>query len=134
MGVNGVGNPVDIAVSGLRAQSLRLNVISANIANINSRTESGQPYRRSEVVLATDGEGIGEVNIVQVAVDMATEFKSVYQPGHPDADDSGYVLMSNVDLPTEMTQLLMASRAYQANAAVLKRYTEMMDITTELLR
>ena len=66
--------------------------------------------------------------------DLKTDFKSVYEPGHPDANDEGYVLMPNVDLPMEMVSIVAASRAYQANAAVLKRYQEMVDVATELLR
>jgi flagellar basal-body rod protein FlgC len=135
MPIEGVHNPVDIAVSGLRAQSARMSVITANIANSNtSRAGNGQPYRRKEVVLATSPDDLSGVSIVQVTEDLLSEFKSVYQPGHPDADSAGYVRMPNVDLPSEMIQLISASRAYQANAAVLKRYQELGESTLELLR
>jgi len=65
---------------------------------------------------------------------MKTAFKRVLEPGHPEADADGYVAMPNVELPMEMMHMAAASRAYQANAAVLKRYQEMIDITLELLR
>ena len=135
MGVGKTPTSVDIAVSGLRAESLRMNIIARNIANANtSRTESGQPYRRQHVVLSTEREGMGVVSVEEVATDMLNPFKRVYQPGHPDADKDGYVLMPNVDLPVEMMHMMAASRAYQANAAVLKRYQEMVNVTLELLR
>ncbi len=135
MGVGKTPTSVDIAVSGLRAEALRMNVIARNIANANtSRTESGQPYRRQQVVLSTEQEGMVGVSVEEVAADMLTPFKRVYQPGHPDADKGGYVLMPNVNLPVEMMHMMAASRAYQANAAVLKRYQEMVNVTLELLR
>ena len=135
MGVGKTPTSVDIAVSGLRAESLRMNVIARNIANANtSRTESGQPYRRQQVVLSTEQEAMAGVSVEEVATDMLNPFKRVYQPGHPDADKDGYVLMPNVDLPVEMMHMMAASRAYQANAAVLKRYQEMVNVTLELLR
>lgn len=134
MSVNGASNPIDIAVSGLRAESTRMNVIANNIANSGtSRTSSGGPYRRMEVVLSTDGP-LGGVQVQQIAPDMLTPLKRVFMQGHQDADKDGYVLMPNVELPTEMMRLVAASRAYQANAAVLKRYQEMIEVTIELLR
>jgi len=135
MGVNGIPSSVDIAVSGLKAEALRMNVIAGNIANANtSRTETGEPYRRREVILSAGQEGMGGVEVQQVASDMISQFKRVYQPGHPDADKDGFVLMPNVDLPVEMINLVTASRAYQANAAVLKRYQESVETALELLR
>ena len=133
MSVSGIGSPVDLAVSGLRAQALRMRVISGNIAHVNTtRTHSGGPYRRKEVAFSTDETG--RVRIDGVMDDMTAQFKHLFQPGHRDADAEGYVHMPNVDLPVEMMQMVMASRAYQANAAILKRYQESVDVTLELLR
>lgn len=135
MGVNGVPNTIDIAISGLRAEKTRMDVIARNIANSRTtRTPSGQPYRRQEVVLSTDYKGLGGVRFDKVVSDMKTSFKAVYQPGHPDADENGYVLMPNVDLPIEMINLVASSRAYQANAAVMKRYQEITAVALELLK
>lgn len=135
MSVSKAAGPVDIAVSGLRAESLRMKVIAGNIANANtSRTESGRPYRRQQVVLSTSPKALDGVRVDSVVPDMASPFKEVYMPGHPQANSSGMVLMPNVDLPEEMLNLVVASRAYQANAAVLKRYQDMVDVTLELLR
>ena len=134
MSVSGIFSPVDSAVSGMRAQSARVRVISANIANaFTSRTPSGGPYRRQSVVLSTLPDELAGVRILRVVPDM-TDFKRVLDPGHPDADENGYVLMPNVEIPTEIMHLVAASRAYQANAAVLKRYQEMINMTVELLR
>lgn len=134
MGVDRVSPMVDIAVSGLRAQSLRLNLISANIANAETtHTATGRPYRRQDVVLATTPENLGGVTVISIAQDQSA-FQSVLIPGHPDADEQGYVEMPNVQLPTEMMNLVFASRAYEANVAVLKRYQDMVETTIELLR
>lgn len=137
MGVNGVqrANPIDIAVSGLRAQSLRMNVISGNIANsATTRSEDGQPYRRQDVVLTTNPDGLGGVDTMDVVDDANAVGKKSFDPGNPNADSTGWVQNSGVELPMEMMNLVTASRAYQANAAVLKRYQELSDVTLELLR
>ena len=135
MSVQGVSNSVDVAVSALQAQNLRMKVIAANIANVNTtRTAAGEPYRKQEVVLSADPNALGGVRIDGVRADMVTELRRLYQPGHPDADADGYVSLPNVELPVEMMQMMMASRAYQANAATMKRYQDMVDVTLELLR
>ena len=135
MGVTRIANPIDIAVSAMQAQNLRMNVIAGNIANVNTtRTDTGEPYRKKEVVLSTDSGTISGVRVGGVQSDLATELKRLYQPGHPDADSNGYVRMPNVDLPVEMMQMVMASRAYQANTATMKRYQDSVDVTLELLR
>ena len=133
MGINGVPSAIDIAVSGLRAEKTRMAVIARNIANSRTtRTPSGQPYRRQEVILSVGDDG--RVKFDRVALDMKTDFKPVYQPGHPHANENGYVLMPNVDLPIEMINLVASSRAYQANAAVMKRHQEIVDAAIELLK
>jgi len=135
MTIHNVGSMIDIAVSGLRAQSLRMNVLASNIANANtSRTASGEPYRRQTVIMSSQPGDIEGVTTADVVADMSTDFKRLYEPGNPDADSKGYVMMPNVDLPVEMMNMVTASRAYQANAAILKRYQEMVNLTIELLR
>ncbi len=134
MGIDRIAPMVDIAASGLRAQSLRLNLIAGNIANAETtRTAAGDPYRRKAVVLRTDGEGLGGVTVLNIERDMSA-FHQVLMPGHPDADEDGFVLMPNVDLPVEMMHLTTATRAYEANLAVLKRYQDLVETTVELLR
>ena len=134
MSIDQVAPMVDIAVSGLRAQSLRLNLIAGNMANANTtRTPAGEPFRRRDVILQTTPGQLGGVTILNIARDMS-DFRSVLMQGHPDADANGYVRMPNVQLPVEMMNLVAASRAYQANVAVLKRYQDMVEATVELLR
>jgi flagellar basal-body rod protein FlgC len=134
MNVDRVAPMVDIAVSGLRAQSLRLNLISANIANAETtRTAAGEPYRRQDVVLSTTPDSLGGVMVLNIEKDRR-DFRSVLIPGHPEADEDGNVRLPNVDLPAEMMNMVVATRAYQANAAVLKRYQDMVEVTIELLR
>ncbi|SFR95806.1 flagellar basal body rod protein FlgC [Anaeromicropila populeti] len=120
---------MDISSSGLTAQRLRMDVISQNIANVNTtRDENGNVYRRKSVVFAekditcfsdalsrasgTVGDG---VKVVEIVEDTNTELKKVYDPSHPDADEEGYVSYPNVNTVTEMTDLIDASRAYEAN-------------------
>ncbi len=135
MNTSGISNPIDIAVSGMRAEAARMNVFANNIANSNtSQTPSGGPYRRQEVILSTDAEFLGGVKVEGVVPDTRTDFRRISIPGHPDADENGYVKMPNVQLPTEIMNMVAASRSYQANAAILKQYQNIMDVTIELLK
>ncbi|MFA5238943.1 MAG: flagellar basal body rod protein FlgC [Phycisphaerae bacterium] len=134
MEVNTGFGPIDIAISGLRAQSKQMEVISSNVANAQTTDNgNGQPYRRLEAVLKTDGDGMGGVTLDEITMDMS-DLPEILKPGHPDADEQGYVTMPNVKVPIEMMNLNIAARAYQANTAVLKRYQEMVETTLELLR
>ncbi|OHB54133.1 MAG: flagellar basal body rod protein FlgC [Planctomycetes bacterium GWF2_42_9] len=133
MGENSIGS-MDIAISGMRAQSRNIEVLSSNVANAQSTDNgNGQPYRRLEAVMRSNGEGIGGVTTEDIIGDMS-EFPSVFKPGNPNADENGYVKMPNVNLPVEMMNLNMAAKAYQANTAVLKRYQDMVNTTLELLK
>ena len=134
MEVNTGFDPIDIAISGLRAQSKKMEVISSNVANAQTTDNgNGQPYRRLEAILKTDGDSIGGVSLDEITMDMSN-FPKILKPGHPDADEQGYVTMPNVKLPVEMINLNTVARAYKANTAVLKRYQEMVETTLELLR
>ena len=134
MEVNTGFSPIDIAISGLRAQGKRIEVISSNVANSQSTDNgNGQPYRRLEAALITDSDGLGGVSLGEITTDMS-DFLRILKPGHPDADEQGYVRMPNVKLPIEMMNLNSAARAYQANTAVLKRYQQMVETTLELLK
>ena len=134
MEVNTSFSPIDIAISGLRAQGKNMEVISSNVANAQSTDNgSGQPYRRLEEVLKTNNDDIGGVSLEEIVGDTSA-FPKIFKPGNPNADAQGYVTMPNVQLPVEMMNLTVAARAYQANTAVLKRYQEMVETTLELLR
>ena len=129
---NGFG-PVDIAISGLQAQGKQIEIISSNVANARTTNAgNGEPYRRLEAVFQTDDD-MGGVKLDKILADTS-EFLKVLDPGHPFADEQGYVSMPNVNLPVEMMNLTIATRIYQANTAVLKRYQQMVETTLELLR
>jgi flagellar basal-body rod protein FlgC len=123
---------LDIGASALTAQRLRMDTISQNIANASAtRTDEGTPYRRRLVVFRERKSGtapfseyltaasreryIGSGVKVAKIVEDGSPFKKVYDPGHPDADTEGYVEMPNVDIITEMINMISASRAYDAN-------------------
>ena len=128
----GMFTAFDINASGMTAERYRMDIIAENVANANTtRTEDGTPYRRKVVVFEEknsqapfrqvlskargryDGTG---VKVTGVYEDTWTEGNKVYDPSHPDADENGYVMYPNVSAITEMTNLIDASRAYQANA------------------
>ena len=134
MEIDNTFGPLDIAISGMRAQGKNMEVISSNVANARTTdVGNGEPYRRLETMLKADDDGIGGVSLDQIVPDMSN-FPKILDPGNPNADEHGYVTMPNVNLPFEMINLNMAMRAYQANAAVLKRYQQMVETTLELLR
>ncbi|MHB1667292.1 MAG: flagellar basal body rod protein FlgC [Thiomonas sp.] len=117
---------LDVANSGLNAESYRLNVVASNLANANSATSSnGQPYRTREVVFTAQplyGPGVpAGVSGVQVAgvVEKPGPMKLVYDPGNPLADKQGYVAYPNVNPVDEMVNMISASRAYQADVNVM---------------
>ncbi|MFY9393084.1 MAG: flagellar basal body rod protein FlgC [Halanaerobiales bacterium] len=124
----------NISASGRTAQRLRMDIIADNIANVETtRTAEGTPYRRKlavfqekqvtsfrELLKKNKGDATARDG-VQVAgiVEDPTPFKMIYNPGHPDADAEGYVAMPNVDIVSEMVDMISASRAYEANITVL---------------
>jgi flagellar basal-body rod protein FlgC len=133
MAVENSFGPIDIAVSGLRAQGKQIQVISSNVANARTTDAGkGEPYRRLEAAFKADGE-LGGVKIDKILTDTS-DFLKVLAPGNPLADENGYVAMPNISLPVEMMNLTVATRVYQANVAILKRYQQMVETTLELLR
>jgi len=134
----GMFGAIDAAASGMTAERLRLDVISNNIANVNTtRTAEGGPYRRQFVVFEPrQGEGafsgslkkqlqLNGVKVTGISKDD-TPARLVYEPGHPDADASGYVKMPNFSIITEMVDMMTASRAYEANVASVNVAKSMM--------
>ncbi|OIQ90364.1 flagellar basal-body rod protein FlgC [mine drainage metagenome] len=128
---------LDVANSGLNAESYRLNVVASNLANADSATSSnGQTYRAREVVFAAqplDG-GTAGVNGVQVAgvVEKPGPLKLVYDPGNPLANKQGYVSYPNVNPVDEMVNMISASRAYQANVNVMNTTKNLLAKTLTL--
>ena len=122
----------NISASGMTAQRLRMDVISENIANSNTtRTEDGTPYVKKSVIFSEKGNiynSFGDVfeaarsdvsgngvKVTSVYEDTSTDMSLVYDPSHPDADENGYVTYPNVNVVQEMTDLIDASRSYEAN-------------------
>jgi flagellar basal-body rod protein FlgC len=130
-----------IAVTGMRAQRARINVIAQNIANANTtRTRDGGPFRRQMALFR--GEDIkprlnpanqAGVRVTRIVSDP-TPFRTVYQPGHPDANDDGYVSYPNVHLAMEMVDLVSAQRAYDANTAVFLSDRRMSERALEIIK
>lgn len=134
---------IDTSASGLTAERLRMDVIAHNIANVNTtRTPEGGPYRRKHVLFEPRGQqasftlpfskndklsneaekGVRVVKIEEADIPPRLE----YRPDHPDADKNGYVHMPNINIVMEMTDLITASRAYEANATVVKSFKTML--------
>ena len=137
---------LEISASALTAERLRMDVVAENLANAQTtRGADGQPYRRKEVVLqeragsfgaslsAAMNQRGGGVEVGAVVEDQ-TPLKRVYDPGHPDADEDGYVAMPNVDTVTEMVDLIGAQRAYEANVTAMQAAKQMFTRTLDLLR
>lgn len=137
----GLINAISASASGLSAQRVRMDTVSANVANIDTtRAPDGSgPYRRHVVRFAAAGTDVPFANLVerftgepsqgvvltQVDVDNTTPLRREYDPTHPDADADGFVELPNVDLVTEMTDLTSANRSYQANVTVLNAVKQM---------
>ena len=127
-----------ISASALKAQGTRLRTIAENIANAGSTAQvpGGEPYRRKVVTFANVLDralGVNKVQIRDIGVDRS-EFGRKYQPGHPAADDNGYVLTPNVNGLIEMTDMREAQRTYEANLRVIQASRTMLQQTIEILR
>lgn len=131
----GLFQSFNISASGMTAQRFRTDIIAENIANVNTtRTEKNEPYRRKLVVFqeknvtpfsqffSTSKNGaIGNgVKVRQVTEDYTNDFIMEYDPANPDADENGYVYFPNVNTVSEMTDLIDATRAYEANATAFE--------------
>ena len=131
---------LDVSTSALVAQRVRLDTIAGNIANAQAtRRADGEPgpfRRRIALFEAGDGRGKPGVHVAEVVEDAAAG-RRVYEPGHPDAMQSGpwkgYVEYPNVDLATEMVDAMLASRAYEANIAAMDATKNMISSTLRLL-
>ena len=141
-------NSMDISATGLTLQRLRMDIISQNIANVDTtRTEDGGPYKRKTVLVqekqntksfadylsdkvnpaaagsTSIGSGVKAVKIVE----DETEGTKVYDPTHPDADAEGYVTKPNVNTVTEMVNMISANRSYEANITALNTTIDMIN-------
>ena len=133
---------LDVNATGLTAQRKRVEVTSSNLANSQTtRTDEGGPYRRKDVVFQTFkqsfgmaiNDGVEGVEVSEV-VDDPRPFDRRFQPGHPDADAQGYVSYPNVDLMTEIANLVEGSRTYEANLSAIAVVKAMIARTLEIGR
>jgi flagellar basal-body rod protein FlgC len=153
----GLFDAIDISASGLSAERLRMDVTAENLANAQTtRGPNGGPYQRKEVVLQTanpngfatqlaaaTGSAVagatgaaqtpGGVQAAGIVTDQSAP-RQVYDPGHPDANAQGYVLMPNVNPVTEMVDLIASSRSYEANVTAMQTAKSMFSKTFDLLR
>ncbi len=109
----------DVSASAMVAQKIRLNTIASNLANADTtRTPEGGPYRRRDVVFSSvlldETRRLEGVRVVDVVEDNSPP-RVIYSPGHPDADARGFVKMPNVNIIEEMVNMMVATRAYEAN-------------------
>ena len=140
---------LDVSVSGLTAQRLRMDIIAENIANVDTtRTEDGSPYKRKTVLFQERGSNHpfaeyfervmrGRINdtrgvrVTRIVEDNRPGSK-VYDPGHPDADADGYVTKPNVNIVEEMVNMISASRSYEANITALGATKSIIAKTLEM--
>ena len=127
-----------ISASAMRAQGRRMEVLAENIANSDSlgQTPGDNPYRRKVVTFrnSLDRElGMQTVSINKVDVDRG-DFPKRFDPGHPAADDTGYVLLPNVDALIEMMDMREAQRSYEANLTMIETAKGMLVRTIDVLR
>ena len=124
---------MQISASGLTSQRLRMNVISSNLANSHTtRTQEGGPYRRKDVVFSSQPREetfenamqsqlngkLSEVKVTGIVNDPRPPVLK-YDPGHPDADEKGFVSLPNVNLIEEMVNMMSATRSYEANVTAV---------------
>ena len=130
---------LQMSSSGLSAQRLRMNLISANLANINTtRTKAGGPYRRKDPVFAAQSPALSfremladkrknilkEVKVIGIVEDQRPPIMK-YDPQHPEADENGYVALPNINVMEEMVNMVSATRSYEANVAAIKAAKDM---------
>jgi flagellar basal-body rod protein FlgC len=126
------------AASGLQSQSMRLKIVSENLANIESTgaTPGADPYRRKIVTFAQSLDevtGAQTVSVERVIRDQKP-FRTEHAPGHPAADAQGYIKRPNVDMMVEMTDMREASRSYEANLQMVRQAREMTSMMVDLLK
>jgi len=122
-------NIFHVAGSAMAAQSQRMNVTASNMANADSVAgPDGQPYRAKQVVFQVDADGRDDVGGVRVSsvIDDPSPMRTMYDPKNPHANEQGYVTLPNVNVVEEMTNMISASRSYQANVEVLNTAKTLM--------
>lgn len=141
-------NSINISATALTAEKTRIDIIAKNMANVNTtRSTGGMPYRRQMAVFEENKpNGFSEYlskytnkiegNGVKISkiVEDESPFRLVYEPGHPDADENGYVKKPNVDIIKEMVDLISAQRSYDANITAMNASKSMLMKALEIGR
>ncbi|HSH36982.1 flagellar basal body rod protein FlgC [Schnuerera sp.] len=144
----GIFDSININASALTAEKTRIDIISKNMANANTtRATGGMPYKRQLVVYEENkkdsfstyldkftnkfsGSGV----IISEIIEDNTPYKFKYEPGHPDADENGYVMLPNVEIVSEMVDMIDAQRAYEANITAMNGTKSMLMKALEIGR
>lgn len=137
--MNDLFRAFEISASGMHAQRVRMNVVASNLANYESYKQTGEPFRKLEVVFRAvyDPERVkrGEVPVEVYRIrESDAPFKLVFDPGNPRADAQGFVRLPNVELVKEMADMISAVRSYEANLSAFNLTKEIANKTIELWR
>lgn len=129
---------MEVAALGMKAQGVRMRVISENLAHANTtgRTPDEDPYRRQLVTFKNvldRASGLNKVEVDEIEADDS-DFRLKYDPSHPAADERGYIRMPNVDALVEMMDMREAQRTYEANLGIIEMSKTMLVRTIDLLR
>lgn len=140
----GLDQALDISVSAINANRIHMEIISSNLANINTtRTEQGGPYRRkvpvfgekplafSQALTKAEKNLSGGIEVREI-VDDPTPFQKVFNPGHPDADSQGFVALPNVSMAKEMVDMVYVSKVYEANITAYNATKKMEQDTLQI--
>lgn len=148
--ISGIFGALEISASGMSAQRAKIDVISSNVANVHTtRVEGGSYYKRQVIVLRESklsldfssilsdeiGGGIGgELSGVEVVeiTSLQEPPKYIYEPNHPDANEEGMVSYPNINIIEEMVNMIMSSRAFEANLTVFNTAKEMISQSLEI--
>ncbi|WP_343214949.1 flagellar basal body rod protein FlgC [Desulfurobacterium sp.] len=129
---------LEVSLTGMLAQRVRMDVASSNLANANSTDENGNPYRRKIPVFEAILDSSGDTPVYRVRVKRIVEdpspFRMKFDPSNPLADKNGYVKLPNVDPVKEMVDMISAIRSYEANLTAFNTYKNSILNALEILR
>ena len=139
-----LGDIMDIAASGLSAQRIRMGVTASNLANSETtRTAGGGPYRRRDPIFQSESvmgpfadrleRAMRKVDVPRISPDLRNAVRR-FQPGHPDADRSGFVEFPNVNVVEEITNMMSASRSFEANLVIISKVRSMAEAAMRIGR
>lgn len=138
----GLENALDISTSGVIAQTMRMEVIAENVANVDTiRTEKGTPYRKKTAILRpveyfsasnVQRNLLSGVRVAEIIEEKFTSANRVYDPSHPEANKDGYVYYPNIDITKELVEMTESSGAFEANLTVYNTTKAMMQASLEI--